>query len=129
MDWRRLVRVLLEPAKDPLLDSFGVSAGRVKALRLRLSEQLADLRGRTGCLRDPAFQAHMKNLEAEHARLLEVEQRVGRELDTHRARRDLLNARQTATEAQDRLLDLVAALDDANARATALVETSQEMRI
>lgn len=129
MDWRRVVRVLLEPAKDPLLDSFGVSTGRVKALRLRLSEQLGDLRSRTGRLQDPSFRACMTDLEAEHARLLEVEQRVGNELDTHRARRDLLNAGLTAAEAQDRLLDLVAALDDANARATALVETAQEMRV
>ena len=45
------------------------------------------------------------------------------ELDTHRARRDLLDARQTAAQAQDHLQDLMIALDDAHARATALAET------
>ena len=123
MQWRRMLRVLLEPAKDPLHDSFGVSIERAKTLRIRLHEQLAELRSRAGSLGDPAFEVQILELQAEHDRLVEVERRVNGELNTHRARRDLLDARQTAAQAQDRLQDLMAALDDAHARATALAET------
>jgi len=118
-----LFRVLLEPAKDPLRDSFGISIERVRALRIRLNEQLAELRSRAGSLRDIAFDEQMRELQAEHDRLLQVERRVSGELDTHRARRDLLDARQTAAQAQDHLQDLMIALDDAHARAAALAET------
>ena len=123
MQWRRLLRVLFEPAKDPLRDSFGISIERVRTLRIRLNQQLAELRSRTGSLGDPGFDAQVRELQAEHDRLVQVERRVNGELDTHRARRDLLDARQTAAQAQDRLQDLMIALDDAHARATALAET------
>ena len=123
MQWRRLFRVLLEPAKDPLRDSFGISIERVRELRVRLNQQLVELRSRANRLEDPAFEVHLQELQAEHDRLVQVERRVSGELDTHRARRDLLDARQTAAQAQDRLQDLLVALDDAHARATALAET------
>jgi len=123
VQWQRLFRVLLEPAKDPLRDSFGISIERVRELRVRLNEQLAELRSRAGSLRDPTFEEQIRELQAEHDRLVQVERRVNGELDTHRARRDLLDARQTAAQAQDRLQDLMIALDDAHARATALAET------
>ena len=126
MHWRRFLRVLLEPAKDPLRDSFGISIKRVMALRIRLNEQLAGLRSRAGSLEDPAFAIQIGELQAEHDRLVELERRVSGELDTHRARRDLLDARQTAAQAQDRLQDLLVALDDAHARATALAATVRE---
>ncbi len=126
MQWRGLIRALLEPAKDPLRDSFGISIERVRALRIKLNEQLAGLRSRAGRLEDPAFAVHIAELQAEHDRLVDVERRVSGELDTHRARRDLLDARQTAAHAKDRLQDLLAALDDAHARATALAETVWE---
>jgi len=98
----------------------------VRELRVRLNEQLAALRSRAGALRDPTFEEQIRELQSEHDRLVQVERRVNGELDTHRARRDLLDARQTAAQAQDRLQDLVAALDDAHARATALAETVWE---
>ena len=123
MQWRRMLRVLLEPAKDPLRDSFGISIERVRALRVRLSEQLAELGSRSGGLKDPAFEEQIRELQMEHDRLVQIERKVNGELDTHRARRDLLDARQTAAQAQDRLQDLVIALDDAHARATALAES------
>jgi len=126
MRWRHFLRVLLEPAKDPLRDSFGISIERVRTLRIRLNEQLAGLRSRASSL-DPAFAIQIGELQAEHDRLVELEQRVSGELDTHRARRDLLDARQTAAQAQDRLQDLLVALDDAHARATALAETVREI--
>jgi predicted nucleic acid-binding Zn-ribbon protein len=126
VQWRRLFRVLLEPAKDPLRDSFGISIERVRELRVRLNGQLAELHTRTGNLKDPAFEEQIRELQAEHHRLLQVERKVNGELDTHRARRNLLDARQTAAQAQDRLQDLMAALDDAHARATALAETVWE---
>jgi hypothetical protein len=62
-------------------------------------------------------------LQAEHDVLLQVEHRVNGELDAHHARQDLLKARQTATNAQQRLQELMIALDDAHARAAALAET------
>ena len=127
MRWRRFLQVLLEPAKDPLRDSFGISIERVRALRIRLNEQLAGLRSRAGSLEDPEFASQIGELQAEHDRLVELERRVSGELDTHRARRDLLDARQTAALAQDRLQDLLVALDDAHARATALAETVREI--
>jgi hypothetical protein len=123
MQWRRFLRVILEPAKDPLRDSFGLSIERVVALRVRLYEQLVALRSRAARLDDPAFEAQIHELQTEHDKLVEVERRVSGELDTHRARRDLLDARQTAAQAQDRLQDLVVALDDAHAHAAALAET------
>jgi len=123
MQWQRLFRVLLEPAKDPLRDSFGISIERVRELRVRLNEQLAELRSRAGSLRDHTFEEQIRELQAEHDRLVQVERRVNGELDTHRARRDLLDARQTAAQAQDRLQDLMIALEDAHARAAALAET------
>ena len=127
MRWRRFLQVLLEPAKDPLRDSFGISIERVRALRIRLNEQLAGLRSRAGSLEDPGFTIQIGELQAKHDRLVELERRVSGELDTHRARRDLLDARQTAALAQDRLQDLLVALDDAHARATALAETVREI--
>ena len=54
---------------------------------------------------------------------MQVEQRVNGDLDAHAARRDLLDARQTAAQAQERLQELMIALDDAHARAAALAET------
>ena len=123
MQWRRMLQVLLEPAKDPLRDSFGISVERVRTLRIRLNEQLAELRSRAGSLKDPVFEEQIRELQTEHDRLVQVERRVSGELDTHRARRDLLDARQTAAQAQDRLQDLMIALDDAHARATALAES------
>jgi len=48
---------------------------------------------------------------------------VSGDLDAHAARRDLLDARQTAAQAQERLQELMIALDDAHARAAALAET------
>ncbi|MBK5291140.1 MAG: hypothetical protein JJE04_05630 [Acidobacteriia bacterium] len=126
MNWGRIFRVLLEPAKDPLRDSFGISVERVRELRIRLNQQLVELRTRAGSLRDSTFDEQVRELQAEHDRLVQVERRVNGELDTHRARRDLLDARQTAAQAQDRLQDLMIALDDAHARATALAETVWE---
>ena len=124
MQWRRLFRVLLEPAKDPLRDSFGLSVERVRALRIRLREQLVELRARTSNLNGLAFQNHIRDLQSEHDKLAQIEQRITGELEAHRAHRDLLDARQTAAQAQDRLQDLLVALDDAHARATALAETA-----
>ena len=126
MQWRRVLRVLLEPAKDPLRDSFGVSIERVRALRVRLHEQIGELRARGGKLEDSSFEDQIRQLESEHARLVEVENRVAGDLDSHRARRDLIEARETAAQAQDRLQDLMEALDEAHARATALAETVWE---
>ena len=71
MQWRGLLRVLLEPAKDPLRDSFGISIERVRALRIRLNEQLAGLRSRAGSLQDPAFAIQIGELQAEHDQLVE----------------------------------------------------------
>jgi hypothetical protein len=122
MDWRRVFRVLLEPAKDPLRDSFGISAKRVRELRIRLSEQLAELRSRAGAWNDPGFEEQIRQLQVEHDRLLQAEHKVNGELDAHHARQDLLNARQTAAKAQQHLQDLMIALDDAHARAAALAE-------
>lgn len=122
MDWRRVFRMLLEPAKDPSRDSFGISIERVRGLRIRLNSQLAELRSRAAALRDPAFEAQIRELEAQHDNLEQVEQRVNGELDSNYARRNLLDARETAAEAQKRLQDLLAALDDAQARAAALAE-------
>ena len=123
MGWQRLFRVLLEPAKDPLRDSFGVSVTRVRELRIRLNEQLAELRSRSGAWNDPRFEEQIGQLQAEHDRLLQAERKVNGELDAHHARQDLLNARLTAAQAQERLEELMMALDDAHARAAALAET------
>jgi len=123
MDWRRVFRVLLEPAKDPLRDSFGISVERVRALRIRLSEQLTELSSRAGARNDAAFEEQIRQLKAEHDLLLQVERRVNGELDAHHARQDLLKARQTAASAQQHLQELMIALDDAHARAAALAET------
>src|SRR4051794_32013703 len=123
MEWRRIWRVLLEPAKDPLRDSFGLSVERVRELRIRLNQQLVELRKRADGLNDSTFDQQIRELQAEHDRLVQVERRVNGELETHRTHRDLLEARQTAAQAQDRLQDLMIALDDAHARATALAET------
>ena len=120
---QRFLRALLEPARDPLRDSFGLSLERVAALRTRLFDQITELRARTRSLGDPALEDQIRQLEAEHQKLIEVENRTAGELDSHRARRDLVSARQTATLAQDRLMDLLAALDDAHARAAALAES------
>ena len=124
MDWRRIFRVLLEPAKDPLRDSFGVSVERVRALRIRLSEQLAELCSRAAARNDPAFEEQIRQLKAERDLLLQVEHRVNGELDAHHARQDLLKARQTAANAQQHLQELMIALDDAHARARALAEAA-----
>lgn len=122
MDWQRVFRVLLEPAKDPLRDSFGVSVERVKELRIRLGEQLVELRSRSGALHDPGFEDQIRQLQTEHDRLLQIERQVNGELDAHHARQHLLNARQTAAQAQQHLEDLMTALDHAHARAAALSE-------
>ena len=124
MNWRRVFGVLLEPAKDPLRDSFGISVERVRELRIRLGEQLAELGSRSGALNDPGFEDQIRQLQTEHDRLLEVERKVNGELDAHHARRDLLDARQTAAHAQQHLQDLMIALDDAHARAAALAEAA-----
>jgi hypothetical protein len=126
VDWRRVFRIFLEPAKDPLRDSFGISIERVRALRIRLSSQLAELRSRAAALKDPAFEEQLTELQAEHDKLEQVEQIVSGELDAHHARRNLLDARETAAEAQERLQDLLAALDDAEARAAALAEAVRD---
>jgi regulator of protease activity HflC (stomatin/prohibitin superfamily) len=112
MDWRRVFRVLLEPAKDPLRDSFGISVERVRELRIRLSEQLAELRSRARAWNDPGFAEQIRQLQAEHDRLLQAERRVNGELDAHHA-----------AKALQHLQDLMIVLDDAHARAAALAET------
>jgi hypothetical protein len=122
VDWRRVVRILLEPAKDPLRDSFGISIEYVRILRTRLSSQLAELRSRAAALKDPVFEEQIRELQAQHDKLEQFEQKVNGELDANHARRNLLDARETAAEAQERLRDLLAALDDAQARAAALAE-------
>ena len=121
MDWRRVLRVLLEPAKDPLRDSFGISVGHVRELRIRLSEQLAELRSRSATRDDPDFQEQIRKLQAEHDRLLQAEHKVHGELDAQHARQHLLDARQTAAEAQQRLQELMIALE-------AMLELSQSSR-
>jgi hypothetical protein len=123
---RRVLRLLLEPARDPLRDSFGVSLERVAALRARLHQQIAHLHARAAALGDTGLDEQVRQLEAKHEKLLRVEQRVTGELDCHRARRDLLTARQTAAQAQERLSDLLGALDDAHAHAAALAESVLE---
>jgi hypothetical protein len=92
VDWRGIFRVLLEPAKDPLRDSFGISIERVRALRIRLNSQLAELRSRAA-LRDAAYEAEILELQAQHDTLEQVEQKVNGELDANYARRNLLDAR------------------------------------
>lgn len=124
MLWRRIVRLLLEPAKDPLQDSLAVSLGRVATLRGRLDQQISDLRARTSQLHDPALQEQLQLLQAEHARLQQLQQRLTADLDAVRARRDLLSARQTAAETHLRLAELLEALDAAHARAAALWDLS-----
>jgi hypothetical protein len=124
MNWRRVFRALLEPAKDPLRDSFGISVERVRALRIRLGEQLAELDSRSGALHDSGFEDQIRQLQTEHDRLLQVERKVNGELDARHARQDLLDARQTAAHAQQRLQDLMIALDEAHARAAALAEVA-----
>lgn len=121
---RRLLRALLEPAKDPLQDSLAVSLGRVASLRARLDRQISDLRARTAHLQDPSLHDQLQLLEAEHARLQQLEQRLTADLDAVRARRDLLDARQTAAQAHLRLAELLQALDAAHARAAALWDLS-----
>src|SRR5258708_38234000 len=96
MRWRRFLQVLLEPAKDPLRDSFGISIERVRALRIRLNEQLAGLRSRTGSLEDPAFTIQIEELQAEHDRLVELERRGGGENHTPPAPPARARARLTA---------------------------------
>ena len=120
---QRLFRRLLEPARDPLSDSLGLSLGRVAALRITLERQIVELRTHTGRFTDPAMEAQMHQLEAEHLQLVQVERRVTGELNVHRARRELLSARQTAALAQDRLNELIGALDEAHAHAAALAES------
>lgn len=122
---RRLIRTLLEPARDPLRDSFGISLERVAALRQRLHAQIAELRARSGGLCDARFEEQIAELEAEHRKLIEVEKRASAELDSHRTRQDLLSARLTAAQAQEQIRELIGALDDAHARAMALAESVQ----
>jgi hypothetical protein len=97
---QRVLRRLLEPARDPLSDSLGLSLGRVAALRTTLERQIGELRAHAGRFTDPAIDAQISQLEAEHLQLVKVERRVTGELDVHRARRELLSARQTAAQAQ-----------------------------
>ena len=85
MDWRRVLRILIEPAKDPLRDSFGISIERVRALRIRLSSQLAELRSRAAALKDPGFEEQIRELQAEYDKLEQVELRVNGELDANHA--------------------------------------------
>src|SRR5947207_15981995 len=120
---RRFLRIWLEPARDPLRDSFGLSLERVAALRARLKRQIGELRVRAGSLRDDTFADQIRQLEVEHEKLVQVERRAGTELDGHRALQNLISARQTAAQAQDHIRDLIGALDDAHARAAALAES------
>lgn len=68
------------------------------------------------------FEEQFRKLQAEHDKLEEVEQRVNGERNANQARRNVLDARETAAEAQERLQDLLVSLDDAQARAAALAE-------
>lgn len=120
---RRVLRLLLEPARDPLRDSFGLSLERVALLRQRLHLQIADLRGRGDAIVDGPFQEQIGRLESAHDKLVEIERRAATELDAHRAQQTLLTARQTAAQAHHHIEDLIAALDDAHARAAALAES------
>jgi phage shock protein A len=120
---RRVLRLLLEPARDPLCDSFGLSLERVALLRQRLQRQIADLRGRGGAIRDAAFDDQIRRLETAHDKLMEIERRAATELDAHRAQQTLLTARQTAAQAHHHIEELITALDDAHARAAALAES------
>jgi len=117
---RRILRLLLEPAKDPLHDSLAAALERVSALHTRLDQELAGLRARTASLQDPTLRDQVEGLEAEQGRLREIEQRLAGELNSYRARTDLVSARQTAFQAQLRLAELMTALDAAQARASAL---------
>ena len=121
---RRVFRALLEPARDPLQDSLAVSLERVAGLRGRLEAQIAGLRPRAHRLDDHGLREQLRKLEAEQARLLQVEQRLAADCDAWRARHELLTARQTAAEAHLRLAELLEALDAAHARAAALAELS-----
>jgi hypothetical protein len=123
---RRLLRVLLEPARDPLHDSLAASLGRVAELRARLDRQIRALHTRTCGLRDAALEAEIHRLEAEQARLLDAERRLVAECETWRARRDLLSIQQTAATARSQLGELIEALDAAQARAAALAELSAQ---
>jgi phage shock protein A len=120
----RLLRLLLEPAKDPLQDSLAASLERVSTLRARLARQVGELRGRAARLQDAALNEQLQRLEVEEARVRELEGRLTVEVAQFRARRDLLTARQTAAEANRRLAELVEALDAAQARALALADLS-----
>ena len=120
---RRMLRLLLEPARDPLSDSLGLSLGRLTVLRKTLDGQIGALRKRSGFTTDLAIEAQIQALESEYQRLVAVERRVTGELDVHRTQRDLLSARQTAAEARERMNELIGALDDAHAHAAALAES------
>jgi hypothetical protein len=120
----RLLRLLLEPAKDPLHDSLAASLKRVSMLRAQLGRQVGELRGRAARLHDAALNEQLQRLEAEEARVGELEGRLTAEVAQYRARRDLVSARQTAAEANLRLAELVEALDAAQARALALADLS-----
>ena len=120
---QRIFRRLLEPARDPLSDSLGLSLGRLAGLRSTLERQIAALRRHAGRLVDPAIEAQIFQLEAEYRKLVEVERRVTSEMDVHRTQRDILSARQTAAQAQERMSELIGALDEAHAHAAALAES------
>jgi len=120
---QHFLRRMLEPARDPLSDSLSLSLGRVTELRAALQKQILGLRSRVGRSLDPAFEAQLQRLETEYSQLAAVEHRVTGELDAQKARCELLNARQTAAQAQDRLDDLIGALDEAHAHAAALAES------
>jgi predicted nucleic acid-binding Zn-ribbon protein len=120
----RILRLLLEPARDPLYDSLAGSMERVAALRARLDRQTDALRARTARLNDPTLRAQLERLDVEQEHLRRVEQRLASELDACRARRDLVAAHHTAVEAQNLLAGLVQALDAAQAHAAALADLS-----
>jgi phage shock protein A len=120
---QRILRRLLEPARDPLSDSLGLSLGRLAGLRTTLERQIVALRRHAGQLVDSAIEAQIFQLESEYRKLLEVERRVTSELDVHRTQRDILSARQTAAQAQERMSELICALDEAHAHAAALAES------
>ena len=86
--------------KTVLWDGSGISIDRVGTLRTSLSGQLVQLPSRAAALRDPAFEEEIRELQAEHDKLEQVEQRVNGELDANHARRNLLDARETAAEAR-----------------------------
>ena len=105
-----------------LVAERGVDATKLWTPREASAAQNA-LRLHAGRLVDPAIEAQIFQLEAEYRKLVEVERRVTSEMDVHRTQRDILFARQTAAQAQERMSELIGALDEAHAHAAALAES------